>query len=427
MKHFSSILIIILFVSSFLSTLIAQESSSNWTHFRGSELRAIADDSEYPVEWSDSSKNIAWKTPIPGKGWSSPVVYEDQVWMTTATPDGREMYALCTDLNSGEISHNIKVFEPDSIYRIHAVNSYATPTPCIEEGSVYVHFGRYGTACINTGNGKIMWKRTDLQCEHVQGPGASPVLHKNKLILHMEGTDVQYIIALDKKTGETIWKTYRPEEPYEPLAEIGKKAYITPLTVEVNGRELLISNGSAVCIAYDIETGEEVWRIVQGEDSTISMPFEEDGIVYFYTGFVTPEEGEKYCELLAVDPDGKGDIADTNILWRIQSPPLQLLTPVIHEGLIYTVDSRGKMSCFDARTGKVLWSERLRGKFNSSPVYAHGSIYFNSIRGGTIVIKEGNLLQMMAENQLDGEIWATPAFVAGAILMRTSKFLYKIE
>lgn len=426
MKRIIPILIATLLISSFHPDLKAQESLSHWTHFRGSDLRAIADDTEYPVEWSDST-NIAWKTPIPGKGWSSPVVYADEVWMTTATPDGKEMYAICTDFNSGEIIHNIKVFEPDSIYRIHAVNSYATPTPCIEEEFVYVHFGRYGTACINTSDGEIVWKRTDLQCDHVQGPGASPVLHKNKLILHIEGTDVQYIIALDKKTGETIWKTHRPQEPYEPLAKIGKKAYITPLIIEVNDRDLLISNGSAVCIAYDVETGEEVWRIVQGEDSTISMPFEENGIVYFYTGFVTPEEGEKYCELLAVNPDGKGDIADTNILWRIQSPPLQLLTPVIHDGLIYTVDSRSKMFCLDARTGKELWSERIRGKFNSSPVYAAGKIYFNSTRGETMVLREGKYLQILAENRLDGEIWATPALVNGAILMRTSDFLYKIK
>jgi len=427
MKKMVFILIVTLLMNSaFLSISNAQEAASHWTHFRGSDLRAITDGKEYPVKWSDST-NIAWKTSIPGKGWSSPVVFADQIWMTTATPDGKEMYAICTDLNSGEILHNIKVFEPDSIYRIHAVNSYATPSPCIEEGFVYVHFGRYGTACINTSNGKIIWKRADLQCQHIQGPGASPILHKNKLILHMEGTDVQYIIALDKKTGKTIWITFRPEELYEPLADIGKKAYITPLIVEVNNRELLISNGSAACIAYDIETGEEVWRIVQGEDSTISMPFEEDGMVYFYTSFVTPEEGEKYCELLAVNPDGKGDIAETNILWRVQSPPLQLLTPVIHEGLIYTIDARSKMFCLDAKTGKELWSDRVRGKFNSSPVYASGNIYFNSNRGETIVIREGKLLKMLAENRLDGEIWATPALVDGAILMRTSKFLYKIE
>ncbi len=403
----------------------SQEGSDNWTHFRGNELNSLANDKTYPVEWSDST-NIEWKTPIPGKGWSSPVVFGDQVWMTTASNRGKEMFAVCTDLNSGRILFNEKVFEPDTTYRIHAVNSYATPTPCIEKDFVYVHFGRYGTACLNTRNGKIVWKRTDLQCEHVQGPGSSPMIHNEKLILHLEGTDVQYIIALDKKTGETIWKTERPAECYESLAEIGKKAYITPIVVNVNGRELLISNGSAVCIAYDVETGKEVWRIVQGEDSTISMPFIFDDIVYFFTSFVTPESGGRYCELLAIDPDGEGDIQDSNVLWRKSFPPLQLLTPVAKDELIYLADTRGNFFCLDAYSGNEIWTEKRRGKFNSSPVAASGYIYFNSTLGETIVFKEGKKLEHVAENKLDGEVWATPAFVNGAILLRTSKYLYKI-
>jgi outer membrane protein assembly factor BamB len=405
---------------------VQKKIGSDWTHFRGSELNALAPAHNYPVHWSDSL-NVSWKTSIPGKGWSSPVVYDDQAWITTAKENGKEMSAICTDLHTGKIIHNIKLFQPDSIYRIHAVNSYATPTPCIEKGLVYLHFGRYGTAAVDTENGNILWKRTDLQCEHIQGPGSSPILHKEKLILHMEGTDVQYIVALDKKTGETLWRVERPEELYEHLPRIGKKAYITPIVVEVDGRELLISNGSAVCIAYDVETGKEVWRIVQGEDSTISMPFEENGVVYFYTSFVTPEEGERYCELLAVDPNGEGDIAESNILWRVKSPPLQLLTPVIYEGLIYTVDSRGNLFCLDAKSGKEYYRERMRGKFNSSPVFASGNIYFHSTQGETIVVREGKELNILARNRLDGEIWSTPAFVDGAIILRTSKYLYRIK
>lgn len=426
MKPTSASIILILILNSFLYKSVCQQKETSWTQFRGTELKAIAEGDEYPVIWNDST-NIMWKTEIHGRGWSSPVVKENQVWVTTARPDGKEMFAVCTDLNTGEIIYDIKIFEPDSIYRIHAVNSYATPTPVIDEGYVYVNFGRYGTACINTVNGNIEWTRTDLQCEHVQGPGASPVIYRDKLILHMEGTDVQYIIALDKRTGNTIWKADRPKELYDKLPEIGKKAYITPAFINVKGRELMISNGSAVCIAYDVETGEEVWRIVQGEDSTISMPFILNGIVYFYTGFVTPAEGEKYCELIAVDPDGTGNIADSHIIWRIQSPPLQLLTPVALEGLIYTIDSKSNLFCLDAATGEVIWSLRMKGKFNSSPVAAAGNIYFSSTRGDTYVFKQGKEQIPVSENSLEGEIWATPAFVDGSILMRTSKYLYRIH
>ena len=400
--------------------------ADDWTQFRGSNLDGIARAGSAPLNWSDTL-NIEWKAPTEGRGWSSPVVYGDQVWYTTATLNGREMYAVCTDLKTGRKLFNVTVFRPDTVYRKHAINSYATPTPCIEKDHVYVHFGRYGTACLSTLTGEIIWSRKDLQCEHVQGPGSSPVLYHDKLILHMEGSDVQYIIALDKSTGETVWRTDRPAECYEHLEWIGKKAYTTPLIMKVNGRDLLISNGAAVCIAYDPETGKEVWRIVQGEDSTIAMPAEEDGIVYFYTSFVTPPGGDPYAELLAVDPDGQGDITGTNILWRVRSPVLQLLSPLVKDGLLYTVDSEGTMSCLDTRDGKTVWSEKLHGKYNSSPIWVDGHIYFSSIRGETLVIREGRELEVLARNRLEGEIWATPAVVDGAILMRTSKYLYKIR
>jgi outer membrane protein assembly factor BamB len=397
-----------------------------WTHFRGSNLDGISLDKCAPVSWSDTN-NIAWKSAIEGRGWSSPVVFKNQVWVTTASLDGKEMFAVCTDFNTGKNLFNVKVFQPDTVYRKNSINSYATPTPCIEKDYVYVHFGRYGTACLSTGTGQVIWSRTDLPCEHVQGPGSSLMLYKDKLIVHLEGSDIQYIVALDKTTGETIWRTDRPAELMAKLEWIGKKAYTTPLIVKVNGKDLMISNGSAVCIAYDPETGKEVWRIVQGEDSTIAMPTEEDGILYFYTSFLTPPGGDPYAELLAVDPDGQGDIAASNILWRVKSPVLQLLTPLVKDGLLYTINSEGMLLCIDTKTGETVWSKKLKGKYNSSPVYVAGHVYFNSIQGETLVVNEGRELEIVARNKLDGQIWATPAIVDGAILMRTSKYLYKIQ
>lgn len=404
----------------------ARGAFPRWTHFRGSSLDGISHEKNLPVSWNDST-HVTWKIPIEGKGWSSPVVYGNQVWLTTATREGKEMRAICLDLYSGKLLFNLVVFKPDTLYRIHAVNSYATPTPAIEEDFLYVHFGRYGTGCVNIGSGSIVWTRTDLQCEHVQGPGSSLLLYQDKLIVHLEGTDVQQILALDKRTGKTIWKTERPQECYESLDEIGKKAYITPLIVKAGGRDLMISNGSAVCIAYDPDTGEEVWRIVRGEDSTIAMPVEYRGTVYFFTGFITEENGRKHAELLAVDPDGTGDIAKTNILWKRDFPILQLLTPVIWDGILYTVDSGGLLSCLDTETGKTLWSRRLKGKYNASPVYADGHVYFCSTNGRTVVLKTNPDPEIVAENQLEGDIWATPAIADLAILIRTSKYLYKLQ
>ncbi|MGW8316140.1 MAG: outer membrane protein assembly factor BamB family protein [Bacteroidales bacterium] len=412
----------LLLLSSLPLALMAQEPLPRWTRFRGPDLNGMAEGQGYPVSWDDST-HVEWKVSVPGKGWSSPLVLDAQIWVTTE--ENREMRALCYNWDNGALVHDILVFYPDTLYPKHSVNTYATPTGALEDGRLYVHFGRYGTACLDRETGDILWKRTDLQCEHIQGSGSSLFIYRDKLIVHMEGSDIQYIVALDKKTGKTIWRTERPKEVYDELEPIGKKAYVTPIIIQVNGQDLLISNGSAACIAYDPETGKEVWRIIQGEDSTISMPVSGDGILYFYTSFIV-RDGEKYCELLAVDPDGKGDIGGTHILWRLRSPILQLSTPVLVDGLLYTVDSRSLLSCLDGTTGQTVWSERLRGKYNSSPVFADGLIYLSSTQGRTHVFKAGRHWEPVAENSLEGEIWSTPAFTAGDIVIRTSEFLYKI-
>ncbi len=421
-KLFVGVCAIVSLSVAFTESIMGQ----GWTHFRGSRLDAISEVENAPTNWSVES-NILWKTEIHGRGWSSPVVWEDQVWITTGTEDGKALYAICANLNTGEIIHDIQLFNPDTVYRKHAVNSYATPTPCVDLGKVFAHFGRYGTACIDVADGAVIWSRTDLECQHVQGPGSSPVIYKDLLILHYEGSDVQFITALDKSNGKTVWKTERPKVIYDKLDPIGKKAYITPLIIQVNGRDLLISNGSALCIAYDPETGKEIWRIVQGVDSTIAMPAFGNDLVYFYTGFEIGEDGEKYAELLAVDPMGSGDITNPQVVWRMKGPILQLSTPLFKDGLLYTIDSRSMLICLDAATGKTHYSQRLKGKFNASPVYAAGHIYCSNTNGNTIVWKEGPKLEIIAENQLDGEIWTTPAVVDNSIIIRTSKSLYRIS
>lgn len=396
---------------------------SNWTNFRGNNLDGISHETGIPTTWNDSI-NIIWKTKISGKGWSSPVVYGDQIWLTTATEEGKEMFGVCINSKTGKEIFNLKLFAPDTTYSKHAINTYATPTQCIEEGLVYLHFGSYGTACLRTSDGSVVWKRTDLNCNHIQGPGSSPIIYKDLLILHLEGTDIQYLVALNKLTGKTVWKKERPKECYDKLQPIGKKAYITPIIMKVNGKDLLISNGSAACIAYYPETGEEVWRVVQGVDSTISMPFSENGIVFFYTGYVTSSEGERYTELLAVDPSGLGDVTGSHVLWRYRSPILQLLTPLIKDGLIYTIDTMNNLLCIEASTGKTVYTSKLTGKYNSSPVYAGGNIYFTSTTGETLIIREGKNLVIIGRNKLSGEVFATPAIIHNSIIIRAGSNLY---
>ena len=414
---------VVILLLSGLNSVKSQDS--NWTHFRGSNLNGIANVESVPLRWGDDL-NIRWKTEIHDKGWSSPVIYGNQIWVTTATSDGTDLFAVCVDFQTGKIIHDIKVFSPENVFGKHSINTYATPTPCIEKNFVYVHYGSLGTACINTSNGSVVWRRTDLKCRHVQGPASSPIIYKNLLILHYEGTDVRYIVALNKSDGKTVWKTDRPAKPYEPLTEIGKKAYVTPIILNVRGRDLLISNGSAVCNAYDPDTGEEVWRVIRGAESTVSMPFTENGTLFYYTGFMVDTDRSEFSEIVAVNPDGKGDITGSNVLWKKRMEPMQIMTPVIKDGLIYTVDTKNNLICLDASTGKEIWTTHLKANFNASPVYAAGNIYLFSIRGEGLVIKPGRVLEIVAQNQIKDQVWATPAFLRNSIILRTDKYLCRI-
>jgi outer membrane protein assembly factor BamB len=423
----SAILYSLLSLGIILCPKEASSQAKNWTHFRGSSLSGVAAAEKIPLQINDTV--IKWKTNIHDNGYSSPVVYDNQVWVTTAKPDGKELYAVCTDFQTGKIIYDIKVFTPAEVEGKHSINTYASPTPCIEKGFVYVHFGNMGTACINTTNGSIVWKRSDFKCKHVQGPGSSPIIYKNLLILHFEGVDVRYIVALDKATGKVVWRSDRPAEPYQSLAQIGRKAYITPIIINVKGRDMLISNGSAVCVAYDPNTGKEIWRIVNGAESTISMPFTENGVVFWYAGFMVNSDGAKFTELLAVNPDGSGDVTSTNVLWKkrdIQSQN-QLLTPVIKDGLIYSVNTRNNLMCIDATTGQEIWSTHLKSEYNASPIYADGNVWFFSVKGEILVIKAGRKYEVAAQNLMDSGIWATPAVLRNSIIIRTQKYLYRVS
>jgi outer membrane protein assembly factor BamB len=415
----------ILFFALTISFGLSAQAQENWTHLRGSNLDGHSVSSQAPVTWSETS-HILWKTEIRGVAWSSPVVYGDQVWTSSATQNGEEMFAVCTDFNSGKILKELMLFKPDSVQHIHPTNSYATPTPCIEDGFVYVHFGTYGTACVDTRSFEIIWTRTDLNCDHMQGAASSPVIYKNLLILHIEGTDVQYLIALDKRSGKTVWKTERPQEFYKDVEPVYRKAFCTPIVVEVNGKDQLISNGSQLCIAYEPETGKEIWQVFYGDDSTVSMPLSYGGLVFVNSGWMFPKGGTFYARLLAVDPTGTGDVTKTQVKWETGTDVPQISTPVIVDSLIYMVHERGDLTCLNARDGAVIWKTKLKDQFNASVLYASGNIYLFSVKGKSYVIKPGLSFQLVAENQLDGMIKATPAIVRNNIILRTDKFLYQI-
>lgn len=413
---------------SFFAFLLSCQPANkqNWTHFRGSNMDGHAQVETAPLSWSNT-ENVVWKVPVKGLGWSSPVVYENQIWLTSAAKEGNEFYTVCYDLETGNLLDEKIIFTAEDPQRIHGTNSYATPTPCIEKGFVYVHYGHFGTACINTKNFEVVWKREDMPCNHMQGPASSPIIYKDKLIIHLEGTEDPYVAALDKKTGETIWKSIRPKEIYDPLEPVYRKSYQTPIVIETNGKELLISNSSYLCFAHDVNTGEVIWTIEYRDDSTVSQPLYYNGLVYVNSGWLFEDNKPFWTRQYAVDPNGTGDITNTHVKWTYEEDVPQIPTPVIVEGKMYMVHDRGLLSCLDAANGNLIWTEKLKGNFNSSPIYAGGNIYFINVKGECTIIKPGDSFQKLAENDINEMVKAVPVFVEGKMILRTEKNLYSIE
>lgn len=407
---------LLLLASAFLSARAAE----NWPQFRGPKGDGTSDAVGLPTKWSET-QNVKWKTPLHDQGWSSPVVWDDQIWMTAATEDGKKDFALCVDKNTGKILHDIHLWDNEKPSPLgNTLNGYASCTPAIEAGRVYVHFGSYGTACLETKSGKELWQRRDLPCEHFRGPGSSPVIFENLLIFHMDGYDFHYIIALNKQTGETVWKTDRNIDYGTTNGDL-MKSFATPLIIEAAGKQQLISPSSKATISYNPRTGQEYWRVRYTSHSGAAMPVWGNGLVYLNTGF-----GK--ADLLAVRPDGEGDVTTTHIVWKatqkIGSKPSQVLVG----DLIFNVHDDGVASCLDAKTGEERWSKRLGGKFSASPLYADGKIYFcGDDNHTTTVVRAAAEYDELAANEFADGFMASPAVTGKALILRTRSALYRIE
>jgi outer membrane protein assembly factor BamB len=404
-----------------LSLTVAAHAGDSWPRFRGPHGDGHADATKLPLTWSEK-ENIVWKTPIHDKGWSSPVVWGDQVWLTTATEEGDEMFALCVDRATGKIIHDLKIFDvakPDPLN--NKSNSYASPTPVIEEGRVYVHFGSYGTACLDTRTGKSLWTRRDLKCNHWRGPASSPILYKDLLILTFDGYDVQYLAALDKTTGKTVWKTDRKFD-YTAIKDNGdmKKAYSTPNVITVDGKPQLVSASALWSAAYDPLTGAELWRVQHGGMNTAVTPLYGDGKV-----FVCTSDGG--LQLVAVRPDGRGDVTDTHIAWSLNKNVPNRSSPILVEDHLYMANGQGILSCVDIKTGKPVWQERVNGAYWASPILAAGRLYLFNDSGTAYVGEVGRSWKKLAENTLDDGCMASPAVAGAALFVRTKTHLYRIE
>lgn len=397
------------------------KSTSTWPQFRGPDGQGHVS-GDFPLEWS-AGNHKAWEVEIPGKGWSSPVIADGKVWMTTAvSPADKKgsvsLRAVAVDQQSGKMIHDIELFSVEKPAVLHARNSLATPSPIYDAGKLYAHFGSDGVACIDTKTAEIDWKNSTLKLDYETGPASSPVIYKDLLIIPCDGADVQFAVALKTSNGEIAWKTERPIAATK--AKSSRRAFATPLIITVDGKDQIVMPGSHCVYSYDPATGEELWRVTYNGFSNVPRPIFAHGLVYVSSGFAPPE-------MLAIRPDGKGDVTKTNIVWRTRKNVPNIPSPIVVGDNYYMISDKGLITCLDAKTGTEKWTERLNGNGFSASLLARGNaIYAFSDEGATIVFEAGDAYKELARNQLPGRVQATPAVADGALFIRTDTKLIKI-
>ena len=396
--------------------------AQDWPQFRGPNGNGHAEAMSVPTKWSED-ENVTWKTPLPGRGWSSPVVSGDFIWMTAAIESKEgpvDLIALCVEKESGKLRSRVQLFHVDEPGGIHALNSYASPTPVISGESVFCHFGNFGTACLDQKSGRIKWKTDRFEYETQNGPGASPVVWKNLLLFNCDGMDVQFAVALDQATGETVWKVDRSGKL--PEKEDFKKSYCTPAIVVTKNGPQLISPASDWVYAYDPASGKELWKVNYGQlgFSTVPKPIFKNGTAFVLTSFMK-------SRLLAIDCEISAMESDSRVKWTNDTNMPQKPSLLQVEKHLYAIGDRGILTCLNTETGEQVFKDRIGGNFAASPLFAGGNVYLFDQKGKTTVFKHGDKLNIIAKNQLDGKFMASPAVSGNSLFLRTDKAIYRID
>ena len=394
------------------------QAADSWPQFRGPAGTGIAQKADPVVKWNGTER-IKWELGIRGKGWSSPVIWGDQLWVTTASVDGKQMWAICVNRQTGKKIHDILVFENERPRFCHPTNSYASCTPVIEEGRVYLHFGSYGTACVDTGTGKVLWTRRDLPCNHWRAPGSSPILAGNSLVVAYDGYDLQYVVAFDKQSGKTLWKQDRNID-YGTDNGDRKKAYSTARFIEHGGRKQVVSPSATDTVSYDPQSGKELWRVHHGGMNAAPVPQFGHGLVYIVGG-------SGPFSMVAVRPDGSGDITETHVEWNLGKSVPNRPSPLLIDDHLFMVNDAGIVTCLEAKTAQTVWQKRIKGEYRASPIYAAGRIYFSSMKGDVTVIAAGSEFKLLGESKLGPGFQASPAAVGKSLYLRSLTSLYCLE
>lgn len=396
--------------------------ADDWREFRGPGGKGHYTGAPLPTAWGTST-NVTWKTPLPGNGWSSPIVVKGKLFLTTAIPDALEpptkfsLRALCLDVASGKMLWDKELFVEDvkATPQPHKKNSHASSTPISDGEKVFFHFGHMGTACFDLA-GTELWKTQELKYDPAHGNGSSPILVDDMLVFTCDGRENPYLAALEQKTGKVRWKTDRKNGTTYQFS------FATPVLIEHAGRRMIVSPASHFVMGYDPKTGAELWRVKYPQPgwSLIALPIYAHGLVFVCTGYMNQH-------LIAFRPDGTGDITN-NIVWNTKRNAANTPTPLIIGDELYMIADAGFMTCLDAKTGKVHWSERLAGKvYSASPIVADGKIYVTSEEGLGQLLEVGKEFKELARFDMNEKTFATFVPADGALYIRTETQLYRFD
>jgi outer membrane protein assembly factor BamB len=403
------------FTTPFSSVTLGTEPDRSWPQFLGPTAQGTSTSTDLPERWSET-EGVLWKQELPGSGWSSPIVLKDRIYLTAAIEKGKtlSLALLICDLETGKLLEEIPIFEHQAadLPDIHQKNSQASPTPIISGDRLYLHFGHLGTAATDLA-GNLIWKRTDLQYPPVHGNGGSPLLYYQLLIFNCDGGEAPYVIALDKDTGETVWKTARPIDSEKSFS------FSTPTVIEVQGQPQLITAGSDIVQALAPATGIEIWRVRYEGFSVVPRPIYVNGTVLLSTGYMRPQ-------LLAITPTGKGDVTQSHLKWS--KPNVAPNTPsIVSDGtLVYCVTDAGIARAIRVSNGEEVWRKRLGGNYSASPLLADGKVYFQSEQGECVIVAANVEGTEIARNELPGRIFASYAVVGDDLIIRSETALYRI-